>query len=148
MFSRNSRERLTLTFVKPKAGVQSRGRLMPPTNTGRRLSELLRGLGCLDDIAPSNTPLIAKRTGELIAQSAISRKLEVTMTYPDPYNDRIRNPDDPWHREWGTGSMLIGIVAIVIMAVIIAFGASNTSTNTATGPSSTISQHTSTGQGR
>ena len=38
------------------------------------------------------------------------------MTYRD--NDRIRNPDDPWHREWGIGSIIASLVAIVIMAGI------------------------------
>ncbi len=37
---------------------------------------------------------------------------------------RIRNPDDPWQREWSTGSMIATTVAIVIMAGIIAYGAS------------------------
>ena len=72
---------------------------------------------------------------------------EVTMTYRDPYNEPVRNPDDPWNREWGTGSMVASTVAIVIMAGIIAYGASRTSTNTATGPSSAISQPSTTGQG-
>jgi hypothetical protein len=69
------------------------------------------------------------------------------MTYRDPYNEPVRNPDDPWNREWGTGSMVAGIVAIMIIAGIIAYGASSTSTNTATGPSSAISQPSTTGQG-
>jgi hypothetical protein len=43
------------------------------------------------------------------------------MTYRD--NDRIRNPDDPWHREWGIGSIIASLVAIVIMAGILAYGA-------------------------
>jgi hypothetical protein len=43
------------------------------------------------------------------------------MTYLD--NDRIKNPNDPWQREWGAGSMVIGIVTIVIMAGILAYGA-------------------------
>jgi hypothetical protein len=61
----------------------------------------------------------------------------------DPYNDPVGNPDDPYNREWGSGSMVAGIVAIVIMAGIIAYGASRT--NTAIGPSSTISQPNTTG---
>jgi hypothetical protein len=36
------------------------------------------------------------------------------MTYRD--NDRIRNPDDPWHRQWGIGSIIVSLVAIVVMA--------------------------------
>ena len=64
------------------------------------------------------------------------------MTYPDP--DPIRNPDDPWNRQWGSGSVITGIVAIVIIAGIIAYGATKTTT---TGPSSTISQPSTTGQG-
>ena len=64
------------------------------------------------------------------------------MTYPDPYNDRITNPDDPYDREWGTGTAVTVIVAILIMAGIVAYEAS-----TATGPSSMISQPTTTGQG-
>ena len=48
---------------------------MPPTNTDRRLKELLTALGCPDDIAPWpwGTPLFAERTGELIAPSTIRR---------------------------------------------------------------------------
>jgi hypothetical protein len=69
------------------------------------------------------------------------------MTHRDPYNEGVRNPDDPWQREWGTGSMVAVIVAIVIMAGIIAYGASRTATNTATGPGSTTSQPSTTGQG-
>ena len=71
--------------------------------------------------------------------SLVLKKLsqEVSMTHPDPYNDRISNPGDPWNREWGTRGMLIGIVAIVIMAVIVRLrGNSIPATNTATGPSS------------
>ena len=63
------------------------------------------------------------------------------MTYQD--EDRIRNPNDPWQREWGTGSMITILLAAAIMAGIIAYGATNT--NTATGPSSTAPQPTTTG---
>jgi hypothetical protein len=69
------------------------------------------------------------------------------MTYPDPYNDRISNPDDPWNRQWGGGSAIAEIVAIVIIAGIIAYGAHRTGTTTATGQSRTISQPTTAGQG-
>ena len=31
---------------------------------------------------------------------------QVSMTYPDPAP--IRNPDDPWNREWGGGSVITG----------------------------------------
>ena len=63
------------------------------------------------------------------------------MTYPDHYNDHITNPDDPYDREWGTGTAVTVIVAILIMAGIVAYQAS-----TATGKrlSSTISQPTGT----
>ena len=57
------------------------------------------------------------------------------MTYPDPAP--IRNPGDPWNREWGGGSVITGIVAIVIMVGIIAYGASRAET---IGSSSTITQ--------
>jgi hypothetical protein len=63
------------------------------------------------------------------------------MTYPDLYNDRITNPDDPYDREWGTGTAVTVIVAILIMAGIVAYEAS---TATETGVSSTISQRTDT----
>jgi hypothetical protein len=46
------------------------------------------------------------------------------MTFPDPYNDRITNPDDPYDREWGIGSALNVIVAVLIMAGIVAYEAS------------------------
>src|SRR6516165_5675907 len=67
---------------------------------------------------------------------------EVSMT---PDKVRIKNPDDPYNREWGTGSVITVIVAIVIMAGIIAFEATKTVTNTETGTSSSISQVTTTG---
>ena len=41
------------------------------------------------------------------------------MTYQDP---TVRNPNDPWRREWSTGSVITTLVAIVIMAGIIACG--------------------------
>jgi hypothetical protein len=62
------------------------------------------------------------------------------MTYPDL--DPIRNPDDPWNRQWGSGSVITTIVSIVILVSIIAYGATKT---TSTGPSSTISQPSTTG---
>ena len=58
-----------------------------------------------------------------------------------PDKVRIKNPDDPYNREWGTGSVITAIVAIVIMVGIIAFEA----TNTETGASGSISQPTTTG---
>ena len=66
------------------------------------------------------------------------------MTYPDPYNDRITNPDDPYDREWGIGSALKVIVAILIMSGIVAYEGTRTAT-TDTGVSSTISQPATTG---
>jgi len=68
------------------------------------------------------------------------------MTHRDSDNGSVRNPNDPWHREWGTSSVIATIVAIVIMAGIIAYGAS-TGTKAATGPSSTALRHSTTGQG-
>jgi hypothetical protein len=65
------------------------------------------------------------------------------MTHRDPDNGPVRNPDDPWHREWGTGSVIAAIVAVVIMAGIIAYGAS---TGSPTGPNSTALHHRTTGQ--
>ena len=62
------------------------------------------------------------------------------MTHPDLYNDRITNPDDPYDREWGTGTAVTAIVAILIMAGIVAYEGTRTATNTDTGVSSTISQ--------
>ena len=59
------------------------------------------------------------------------------MTHQD--NGRIRNPDDPWQREWGTGSMIAGIVAIVIMAGILAYGATR-ATDLPTGSASRLSE--------
>jgi hypothetical protein len=43
------------------------------------------------------------------------------MTYQHDY--RISNPNDPWQREWGTGSVIAALVSIVIMAGIVAYGA-------------------------
>jgi hypothetical protein len=67
------------------------------------------------------------------------------MTHRDPDNWSVRNPDDPWHREWGTGSVIATIVAVVIMAGIIAYGAS-TGPKTPTGPNGTALHHRTTGQ--
>ena len=50
------------------------------------------------------------------------------MTYQDPV---VRNPDDPWGREWGTGSVIATLIAIMIMAGIIAYGTSTGSNSTA-----------------
>ena len=55
------------------------------------------------------------------------------MTYQD--EDRIRNPNDPWQREWGTGSIITVLLAAAIMAGIIVYGATNT--NTVIGATST-----------
>ena len=60
------------------------------------------------------------------------------MAYQD---DRITNSDDPYDREWGTGTAVTVIVAILIMAGIVAYEAS---TATDTRVSSTISQRTDT----
>jgi hypothetical protein len=64
------------------------------------------------------------------------------MTYQD--EDRIRNPNDPWQREWGTGSIITVLFAVAIMAGIIVYGATNI--NTVTGPSSSAPHPTITGQ--
>ena len=45
------------------------------------------------------------------------------MTHRDPDNESVTNPNDPCHREWGSGSVTATIVAIVIMVGIIAYGA-------------------------
>ena len=45
------------------------------------------------------------------------------MTHPDPDNELVTNPNDPYHRAWGSGSVTATIVAIVIMVGIIAYGA-------------------------
>ena len=61
------------------------------------------------------------------------------MAYQD---DRITNPDEPYDREWGTGTAVtVKIVAILIIAGIVAYEAS---TATDTRMSSTISQRTGT----
>jgi hypothetical protein len=46
------------------------------------------------------------------------------MTRRDPDNGLVRNPNDPWLREWGAGGAFAAIVAVVIMAGISAYGAS------------------------
>ena len=53
------------------------------------------------------------------------------MKHRDPDNGSVRNPNDPWHREWDTSSVIATIVAIVIMAGIIAYGTSTGSNSTA-----------------
>jgi hypothetical protein len=65
------------------------------------------------------------------------------MTYQDPV---VSNPNDPWRREWGTGSVITTIVAIVIMAGIIAYGTS-TGSKMSAGPNRTALHHSTTGQG-
>jgi len=55
------------------------------------------------------------------------------MTHRDPV---VSNPNDPWRREWGTGSVIATIVAIMIMAGIIAYGTS-TGIKMSTGPNRT-----------
>ena len=62
------------------------------------------------------------------------------MAYQD---DRITNPDDPYDREWGTGTAVTVIVAILIMSGIVAYEGTRTAI-TDTGVSSTISQRTGT----
>jgi hypothetical protein len=64
------------------------------------------------------------------------------MTYRD--HDRIRNPNDPWQREWGTGSIIASLVAIVIMAGILVYGASR-ATDMMTTHSSAMSQPSASG---
>jgi len=68
------------------------------------------------------------------------------MAHREPDNGFVRNPDDPWRREWGTGSVIATIIAIVIMAGIIACGTS-TGTKISKGPNSTALHHSTTGQG-
>ena len=68
----------------------------------------------------------------------MSKRGSTSMAYQD---DRITNPDDPYDREWGIGSALNVIVAILIMAGIVAYEAG---TATDTRVSSTISQRTGT----
>jgi hypothetical protein len=58
-------------------------------------------------------------------------------------NDHIRNPNDPWQREWGAGSVIAATLAIVIMAGILAYGATR-ATDMPT-RSTTISQPSTTG---
>ena len=67
------------------------------------------------------------------------------MTHRDLDNGAVRNPDDPWHREWGAGSVMATIVVLVIMAGIIAYGAS-AGTQTPTAPNSTALHHSATGR--
>ena len=68
------------------------------------------------------------------------------MTHRGIDDGLVRNPNDPWRREWGTGSVIATIIAIVIMAGIIACGTS-TGTKISKGPNSTALHHSATGQG-
>jgi hypothetical protein len=65
------------------------------------------------------------------------------MTHRDPDNESVTNPNDPYHREWGSGSVTATIVAIVIMVGIIAYGATTT---TKTSPNGAALHHRTTGQ--
>jgi len=71
------------------------------------------------------------------------------MTHRDPDNGSVTNPNDPYHREWGSGSVTATIVAIAIMVGIIAYGAT---TATKTPPNSAALHHRTTvalsGEGR
>jgi hypothetical protein len=58
-------------------------------------------------------------------------------------NDHIRNPNDPWQREWGAGSVIAATLALVIMAGILAYAATR-ATDMPT-RSTTISQPSTTG---
>jgi hypothetical protein len=63
------------------------------------------------------------------------------MTYRDPYSDRVSNPDPTYTAAPRSRGGIVGaIVAIVVVAAIIAYGTNRTSTNTATGPNTTMSQ--------
>jgi hypothetical protein len=64
------------------------------------------------------------------------------MTYQD--NDCIKNPNDPWQREWGTGSAITSVVAIVIMAGILVYGATRI-TETGTNSTTILQQPNTTG---
>ena len=77
------------------------------------------------------------------------------MTYRDPYNpldDRIQ-PSDPTYANaprdfrWSRGGIVGAVVAILVIAAIIAYGTNKTSTDTAAGPNTTMSQPSTTGQG-
>jgi hypothetical protein len=60
-----------------------------------------------------------------------------------PDNELVTNPNDPCHREWGSGSVTAAIVAIVIMVGIIAYGAT---TATKMPPNGAALHHRTTGQ--
>jgi hypothetical protein len=64
------------------------------------------------------------------------------MTHQD--NDRIRNPNDPWRREWGTGSVIVSLIAIVVMTGILVYGATRV-TETGTHSTTTLQQPSTTG---
>jgi hypothetical protein len=74
------------------------------------------------------------------------------MTYRDPYSDRVSNPDPtytavPSDAGWSRGGIVGAIVAIAVVAAIIAYGNNRTSTDTAKGPNTTMSEPSTTGQG-
>jgi hypothetical protein len=71
-------------------------------------------------------------------EGGMPKRGSTSMAYQD---DRITNPNDPYDREWGIGSALNVIVAILIMAGMVAYEAS---TATDTRVSSTISQRAGT----
>jgi hypothetical protein len=65
------------------------------------------------------------------------------MTHRNPNNGSVTNPNDPCHREWGSGSVTATIVAIVIIVGIIAYGAT---TAIKMPPNSAALHHRTTGQ--
>jgi hypothetical protein len=76
------RERFGLTHVNLDTGwAVSPRRHMPCIHQDSRLEQLLTELGCPHDIALSDSPSFAHRTGELIARSAIKQR-----SHPDAKN--------------------------------------------------------------
>jgi hypothetical protein len=74
------------------------------------------------------------------------------MTYRDPHTDerssRCRTfMDRSYDGYWGNAAIVGTIVAMAVVMTILAYGLSSAPMSTATGPSSSISEPSTTGQG-
>jgi len=67
----------------------------------------------------------------------------MTDTDDDIY---ITNPNDPYQREWGIGSIVTTMAVAVVIAGIVTYEASRTAIHIPTKPSSTVPQSTTAGQ--
>jgi hypothetical protein len=70
------------------------------------------------------------------------------MTNRDPYSDRVTNSGPGYTRSggWNSGSIIGALVVIAIVVAAIAYAMNRNPTNTATGPNTSTSAPSTTGQ--